>query len=200
MDSLDAPPVPEDFPPAHLRHMVEQYVLPTPAEYAQLWGKIEERRVGPGTLLCEAGQVCEYVFFVVAGTARHYSGGAVREGTSWFSFAGDVMTDVDSFFSRQPSLFNIAAATALHAYGISRAHLDELYATSHTWERCGRLITEAYLVVMARSAFLLRFQTARERYEELLQRQPDIELYVPLGQIASYLGIAQETLSRLRSQ
>lgn len=110
------------------------------------------------------------------------------------------MTDVDSFLSRQPSLFTIVAATNLHVFAVSRAHVDELYAARRTWERCGRLMTEAYLVTMARSTFQLRFQTARERYDELLRRQPGIELYVPLGHIASYLGIAPVTLSRLRSQ
>lgn len=124
---------------------------------------------------------------------------AVLEGTTWFSFAGDVLAD-SSLLSRQPYHTSILTVTDLEVFFITYEVLQHLYRSSATWERFGRLVSEAYLLEVGERALSLQFKSARERYEELLRRQPQIEQHVPLNQIASYLGIAQETLSRLRSK
>jgi hypothetical protein len=64
--------------------------------------------------------------------------------------------------------------------------------------RAGRLFANYGISVMEQRFDDMMFYSARERYEMLLQNRPEVIQNVPLGMIASYLGITQETLSRIR--
>jgi CRP-like cAMP-binding protein len=187
------------FLPLALQHFIENFVRPTPTEYAQLMAVVESCTIPKNTVLHHAGQVCDVVYFLRTGIARQYYGSLGMEGTTWFSFAGDVLAD-SSFLSRQPYHTSILAVTDLEMFSMRYDALQDLYCSSAIWERFGRLVSEAYLLEVGERALSLQFKSARERYQELLRRQPQIEQHVPLNQIASYLGIAQETLSRLRSK
>ena len=65
-------------------------------------------------------------------------------------------------------------------------------------EKLGRLISIEMLTKIVNKLNAIQFQTARERYDYMLAEFPDIAHQVPLGHIASYLGMTQETLSRIR--
>ena len=69
----------------------------------------------------------------------------------------------------------------------------------HDFERVGRLSTTKTLIQLQQRIVSLQFKSSKERYDSLLEKYPQIELRAPLGDIASYLGITQETLSRIRS-
>ena len=75
-----------------------------------------------------------------------------------------------------------------------------LFKESHAIERFGRMITTEFLKAYAERLTAIQFQTAAERYMALQARHPNILSRVSLGHIASYLGITQETLSRLRAK
>jgi CRP-like cAMP-binding protein len=66
-------------------------------------------------------------------------------------------------------------------------------------ERTGRLILEDYYARLEERLISLQFKSAKERYAQLLEKRSDIILRAPLGRIASYLGMKQETLSRIRA-
>lgn len=82
---------------------------------------------------------------------------------------------------------------------ISYQALQGLYEKDYLWNKLGRLITEHYYVEYRERILSLQSMSAPERYDELLEKQPDILSRVKLGHIASYLGVTQETLSRLRA-
>ncbi|NJM99933.1 MAG: hypothetical protein HC800_24840 [Phormidesmis sp. RL_2_1] len=63
-----------------------------------------------------------------------------------------------------------------------------------------RRLLEGYYTALQNRITSFQVQSAQERYAEILQEHPDIEEKVNLGHLASYLGISQETLSRLRSR
>ena len=67
-------------------------------------------------------------------------------------------------------------------------------------ERAGRLLLEDYYTRLEEHLIAMRSKSAKERYQLLSQKRPDIIRYAPLGKIASYLGMSQETLSRIRSE
>jgi CRP-like cAMP-binding protein len=183
---------------AELRRHVERYVHPTAADYAHLWRLGQEQQVAPKTYLSRAGEVCERVHFVVEGIARHAAPHAGKEHTVGFSLPGMVLTDVSSFFSRQPAERHLIAVTRLRTLSLTYEQVQELYQRCPVWAQCGRLITEAYTLHLTRRALSMQLKPAAARYEELLATYPELFHQVPLHQVASYLGIAKETLSRLR--
>ena len=82
---------------------------------------------------------------------------------------------------------------------ISYEGMQDLYAQFARFERFGRVLMEEHLAFIDHFSRGYMFLSAKERYQQLLISFPDIELRVKLGQIASFLGISQETLSRIRS-
>jgi hypothetical protein len=78
--------------------------------------------------------------------------------------------------------------------------LDNLFDQYHEIERLVRIAYEKYYIRLEERFVNAQFKTATELYENLLQQAPHIPERVPLGYIASYLGISQETLSRVRSR
>ncbi len=67
-------------------------------------------------------------------------------------------------------------------------------------ERIGRIITENYYIKLEERVLNIQFKTAKERYQKLMLKKTSLLQRVSLGQIASYLGITQETLSRIRAE
>jgi CRP-like cAMP-binding protein len=83
---------------------------------------------------------------------------------------------------------------------IPYSHLQQLYNDFPETERIGRILTENYYVKLEGRLMSLQFTSAKERYELLMTNNPSIIQRAPLGYIASYLGITQETLSRIRAK
>jgi hypothetical protein len=75
-----------------------------------------------------------------------------------------------------------------------------LYAQYHEIEKLGRLLVSGGLVQMQQRFDDLHFSTALQRYKNIIENHPTLVERVPLGILASYLGMSQETLSRMRSQ
>ena len=81
---------------------------------------------------------------------------------------------------------------------ISKEEIDQLFAKYPNMEKLGRIVSIEMLTKIINKLNAIQFQTARERYDYMLEEFPDIAYQVPLGYIASYLGMTQETLSRIR--
>ncbi|MCU0354123.1 MAG: Crp/Fnr family transcriptional regulator [Cytophagales bacterium] len=177
---------------------VEQWVSPSDDDYTHLFGVVQHQTFRKNAVIHQAGTVCSHIYFVTQGIARHYHTGEDMEGTTWFSSAGDVMTEFLSFISRQESHFSIVACTDVETLCITYDDLQQLYAACPVWNTFGRLTTEQYLARLIERNLNIHFKDARKKYEDFLQAHPDILNTVPLSQVASYLGIAQETLSRIR--
>jgi CRP-like cAMP-binding protein len=83
---------------------------------------------------------------------------------------------------------------------IPYASLQGLYKNYPETERVGRILTENYYIKLEERLLNIHFKTAKERYQTLLEKKPSLLQRASLGQIASYLGISQETLSRIRAE
>lgn len=113
---------------------------------------------------------------------------------------GDLMISVYSFFTQQPAAESIELLEDSIIQSMTWAQLQTLYTDFKEFNYIGRIITQKYYIQSEERAILLRTLTAKERYELLLNSHPDIFQKASLGQIAYYLGISQETLSRVRGR
>lgn len=165
-----------------------------------LMAVVQKKKYPKGYLLVKAGKVCQELYFLEKGCLRAYYDADGKEVTSWFAFEDSFATSFYSFISQQPALENIVLMEEAELIVIRYQDLQNLYTQFHELETLGRLINEQYYVKLEERIVSRQFKTAKEIYDALLQNTPHILQRVPLGYVASYLGITQETLSRIRGK
>lgn len=156
--------------------------------------------ISKNEFLLTQGQVCRHLYFLEKGALRGFYNLDGKEITHWFSFENDFVTSFHSFITHKAAVENIQLLEGSILWAISKETLTNLLNQYHEIERLMRIAYEKYYIRLEERFVNAQFKTASERYENLLLQTPHIIERVPLGYIASYLGISQETLSRIRSK
>jgi CRP-like cAMP-binding protein len=143
------------------------------------------------------GKICRQLYFLEQGALRGYYTFEGKEITHWFAFEQDFVTSFHSFITGQSAVENIQLLEGSILWAISKESLTRLLNQYHELERLLRIAYEKYYIRLEERFVNAQFKTATERYQNLLRQTPHIIERVPLGYIASYLGISQETLSRI---
>lgn len=152
-------------------------------------------------LLLREGEIARKIFFIRKGFARSFF--YDRDGnehTLWFMDVNDIMISVYSFYTQQPAAENIELLEDSIVLSLTWEQVHTIYAEHPEFNYHGRLLTEKYYIQSEERAVLLRTKKPAERYHKLIDSYPGILQKASLGQIASFLGITQETLSRIRAQ
>lgn len=161
--------------------------------------KFKEEHFKKRTLAERQGSCCRKLYFISKGIARLYYNRNGKEITGWFSKEGDFITANDSFFQKKPSWLNLEFIEESEVFSITVTELEALFDKYHEMEKFGRKLTYELLEILSEKMYSLLFQPADKRYKLLLTHSPEVVSRAPLGDIASYLGISQETLSRIRA-
>lgn len=151
-------------------------------------------------LVLEEGKMCNYLYYVHKGLMGGYYIVDGQEVCNWIAAENDFATSYYSFISRTPSYEYITCFEDCTVQAISHEDLLKLYTLFPETERAGRLILEEYYSRLEERLLSIQFKSAKERYQQLFQSRPHIIRRAPLGRIATYLGMKQETLSRIRSE
>ena len=153
-----------------------------------------------GYHLVSEGDVCNNMFYVDKGMVlQHYKKNNATV-TEHISHEGDMVICIESYFLREPSKIVASTIEPSVVYGIPRDALETI--ASHSFELC-RLIFAIYqrsLIISQQKADVLRFETAKERYVRTMRENPEIIRRAPLHNVASFLQMTPETLSRVRAQ
>ena len=153
-----------------------------------------------GELLSKQSQYNNTVFFVEEGLLRmfYYENG--KDITTNFYSEGKITANIDTIFKNELSKNNIETIEKSIITTCNYQKLENLCSVSLTAVNFSRYILGNLMIQMSKRISSLQFMTAKEKYAQLLEENPNIILRAPLGMIASYLGISQETLSRIRSE
>lgn len=154
--------------------------------------------VKQGHKLLEQEQRCQRLYFVEQGVVHNYYYHNGRKVTSWFYAENNFVTAWYSFYSQNASFEEMQCLDNCTLYATTYDKFQKLIADSPAFGNFARLLAEESLAFLDYFSKGWSFLTAKEKYELLLQYFPDIEQRVNLGHIASFLGISQETLSRIR--
>lgn len=151
-------------------------------------------------LIHRAGDICQHIYLIVHGIARVFYYRDGKDITSHFILERDIIAAMDSLYSRQPSYYSIELLEDCELISVSYRKLEQLYTKFHDLESIGRrLAIECYLEENERNRSFQMY-TAKERYLQLLEKHYDLPLRVKLGHIASYVGVTQVQLSRIRAE
>jgi CRP-like cAMP-binding protein len=160
---------------------------------------IKTQRISKNQDLQQIGQTCKTLYFLKTGLARIYyfqDGNDITEG---FYEAYCLIARAESLFGGLPSKKAIQLLADSEVWSIATDELFSLYESNRDIERLfSRLFEMAYVSTIQRIENL-QFHTAEERYRLLSQDQAEVLRRVPLKYIASYLGITQVSLSRIRA-
>ncbi len=160
----------------------------------------EKISLAKGATIIEINTRCNDLFYIEKGLIRGYYFLEDKEVTNWFAQQDEFATCFYSFIAQKPSFETIQAIEDCELIRISHSTLQKLYAKFPETETIGRIITENYYIKLEERLLSMQFKTAKERYQNLIETKPSLIQRAALGQIASYLGISQETLSRIRSE
>lgn len=167
---------------------------------AWLNNNVGEVSVDRGAILLREGAVCDRIYFVVQGLISGSYNVQDKEVCNWFAAENDMGTSYYSFITKSPSYEVIEALEDSVLQCLSHDSINEMYRRFPETERAGRIILEQYYARLEDRLISIQFKAAKERYQLLYAKRPEIILRAPVGKIATYLGVTPETLSRVRAE
>lgn len=153
-----------------------------------------------GEKILREGEVCNKAYFVVKGLIRSYYMSEDRDITSRFMEEENFITSWPSYFLQKPSIEFIVAMEDSVLLCIEYNSIQKLYNEYPEFNIIGRKLTEYAFYLSEQRTQMLRKHTAEEKYRFFLDNHPTLLQRVPLKYIATYLGMNEETLSRVRSR
>ena len=151
-------------------------------------------------MILQAGDFSDTVYFVYEGLVRIYYTKEDKEITNWFIKENMMFAATYSILTGEANYSNYETLEDTYVLKLKYNVLESFYAKYHSLEHLGRKIIEAYYGAFMKKTFDVLFLSAEERYSLFVKDHADLLNRVPLRYVASYLGITQETLSRLRSK
>lgn len=183
-----------------MKDVIRRYIDISEDEYAQ-FESIGRRRTIPGKQLISTPQTtCRTYYFIEHGFLRGYR---IRDGVDYthhFYYAQWFATDFQSYLTEQPGELYIETLTDVECYEFNKYDLLALFSRSHPFEKLGRIIAEKAFLFTVEKWVDMQVLGLEERYKNLLHKSPDLFQQVPQKYIASYLGVSEQSLSRIKSR
>ena len=151
-------------------------------------------------LLLRAGEVENFMYFLVNGVTRIFQNKNDIEYTLRFNFPITPFNSYASFITQTPSIINVEAITDVKVLRLSYNDMQSLYDESKMAERLGRRLIELLYVQREIKELQMHSKTAEDYYCELLEANDSLVQHIPQKHLASYLGITPESLSRIRKK
>jgi len=161
----------------------------------------KEKAVSKGEVLIRQGQTVKKIFFVTDGCLRSYCNDKNgKEHTLLFAIKNWWMSDYIAIHSNETATLTVDCLTDSNIIEFNAKKLDEIHSLFPEFESHQRKQLERHIVSLQKRILNQLQLSATERYELFLEQYPDIEQYTPNYHIASYLGITQQSLSRIRAE
>ncbi|MDV2458384.1 cAMP-binding protein [Elizabethkingia anophelis] len=161
----------------------------------------ESRLLNKGDFFVREHEKNSEVAFIQSGIFRSFYTSADGNDTTYcFRFPQDMLAAYSSFITGNPSTESMQAITPANLLVIQKSTIDELEAQNPKWTMFLKHIAEQQYLELENRVFKLQKETALQRYTSLLNNHPEFVQEIPLQYLASYLGITQRHLSRIRKQ
>ena len=184
----------------NLEYYINQILELSPEELGLLTACVVSRQLKKGELILKEGAICRHFYLVQKGHLRTWYN---KDGVSInlnFTFEGSFSSNLKSLKNREASTFNIEAGEDSDVWVFP---LDNISRQLNLYPQISRFIRRLAIQILIDSeeySNLFKIHTPAERYYYMEQNNPRLLQRIPLSQIASYLGVARETLSRIRAR
>jgi CRP-like cAMP-binding protein len=181
------------------RELARRYSTMTHEELDLLENILVPMKFAKNEKILKEGEVCENIYWIVKGLVRQFYYKNGKELTEYMATENNIVMCIESLFMEQPSRLQIVTIEPTLLYALPKKVLEQVAMKSVNIQILYRKILEESLILSQIHADMLRFESAQDRYQKLVKRQPQLVLRAPLVYIASYLQMTPETLSRVRT-
>lgn len=181
-----------------LKDIISNEIDINPDQLDTIVSSFRVQDVKKGGYFLRPDTLCDKMALIESGYLRMYHMVDGKEVTLWIASRGNFITSLSSFVFGTMNYWNIQAVTDSRLYVISRADHLRLCEEERTWLEFDNYILAHSFSLLEKKMLSQLHTTARERLENLLEQQPELFLNIPHQYIASMMGIAPESLSRLR--
>ena len=182
-----------------MKEIIQSHIGISEHAYQAFLGIAEKKHAAKKEIISRPERVNNNLLFLDEGIMRAYRYIDGDSYTHYFFGAKWFATDFKSYVSEQPSELYIETLTEVTYYEFKKSDLLNLYTAHHPLEKLGRIIAEKAFLLMVDRVSDLQTVDLKERYTRLMQKNPDLFNQVPQKYIASYLGVSEQSLSRIKS-
>jgi CRP-like cAMP-binding protein len=185
----------------NIKNYLKSFSVLTTSDIGKFLQQLKRRKLKKSEFFIREGQVCKEVAFIVEGTLRSfYRSGDGTEITYCIRFPNNLTTAYSSFITGNATQENIQCLSSVELLVIKKARIDELAGRNPRWVKFLKTIAEEQYIELEKQIFQLQKGNAQQRYRELEMTQPALIQNIPLQHLASYLGVTQRHLSRIRNK
>jgi CRP-like cAMP-binding protein len=182
-----------------LHEYLNKFVKQSDEEFDQFFLPfIKVRKFEKKEILIRAGDVENYINFIIKGLIRKYYKKGSEEFNTQLSYEGHIIHCQESFHGRTPSEYFLEAIEPSIVASITYDDLESIFDRSKKMEHLGRLVITQTMILKDKWRMQLVKLTARERFLDFVTRNPELMQRVPQKFLASYLNIKPETFSRFK--
>ena len=169
-------------------------------EWRHFWSSVRECRFAARQHLLREGHPTLSIHFVLSGLVRYYHNENGRELVRGFDYEDRFVTDYESVLTGQRASFSVQTIEPTRTLSYPAGLMSALYDRHPSWDRVGRRLLEEQWRRSADKERRFRILGPEAHYQALIERQSPLVERVPLNQLASFLQITPETLSRIRAR
>lgn len=183
-----------------LIEQLKKYGILSPNAERHLASKIKKINKTKNAHFLKQGQLLTSYFVVAKGVFRAYIYRNEKEINVWFGQENQIFGAIMPMYANRPSPENIQFLEDAEVYAIAVNDLESSYKLYPELNLIGRKIAEELCIILEDRITSLLTESAPERYQSLIKEHPNLINRINLGHIASYVGVTQETLSRIRKR
>lgn len=188
------------FATQEIIHHFAQYIKVSETLKNELLNRLHYKSFKKGETLHDANKICTESHFIIKGLVRVYFLKDGKEVSEYFCAENEWVNSPRSLRQQQTDIYSIATIEPTETFCLPVKDLIYLFDHFPEMERYARLSMGTVFGHFMERITSMRFTSAKERYNHFCTTYADIYPRIPLGMVASYLGITQETLSRIRAE